>query len=125
MSYPRRQNGGMKHTSESRNEVLGLASGGRCKEGRSSNRGRSGAPAPTSVLAAGPFYTTEEMAAVLKVSERTLKQMMRRGELPYLKVGCRVVRFILADVRQWLRRRYMVWPAGWSHADAVVTKEVL
>jgi excisionase family DNA binding protein len=48
------------------------------------------------------FFTKLEMAQLLKVSLRTLCEMMDRGELPYLKIGGKIVRFRLEDVQRRL-----------------------
>jgi len=48
------------------------------------------------------FFTKPEMARILKVSLRTLCEMMDRGEIAYLKIGGRLVRFRLEDVQRRL-----------------------
>jgi len=53
-------------------------------------------------LPTGVFFTKPEMAQLLKVSLRTLCEMMDRGELPYLKIGGKIVRFRLEDVQRRL-----------------------
>ena len=53
------------------------------------------------------FFTKREMARLLKVSVRTVTLMMHRGELAYLKIGGRLVRFRLADVERSLKET--VW----------------
>lgn len=46
------------------------------------------------------FFTKPEIAKLLKVSIRTITEMMNRGEIAYLKIGNRLVRFRLEDVQR-------------------------
>lgn len=39
-----------------------------------------------------PFLTPEDLAALLRVSQETVRRMARRGELPHVR-GIRVLRF--------------------------------
>lgn len=48
------------------------------------------------------FLTKPEMAQVLKISLRTLTAMMRRGEIDFIRLGKRLVRFRLEDVERRL-----------------------
>lgn len=48
------------------------------------------------------FFTKPELAKVLKVSVRCITDMMRRGEIRYLKINGHLVRFRLQDVNQRL-----------------------
>jgi excisionase family DNA binding protein len=48
------------------------------------------------------FLTKPELARLLKVSLRTITKMMAQGDLPYLKLNGRLVRFRLADVNRRL-----------------------
>jgi excisionase family DNA binding protein len=54
------------------------------------------------------FFTKREMAALLKISVRCLTDMMRRGEIAYLKINNRIVRFRLQDVNQRLGETVLV-----------------
>lgn len=53
---------------------------------------------PTSEL-----YTTQELATILKVSDRTIMRWMKLG-MPYMKAG-RTTRFDLSDVSEWMKTR--------------------
>jgi excisionase family DNA binding protein len=53
------------------------------------------------------FVTKPEMAARLKVQVRTVDNWMRRGILPYIKIGSSV-RFHIADVDEHLRKNNRV-----------------
>jgi excisionase family DNA binding protein len=48
------------------------------------------------------FFTKPEIAKLMKVSIRTVTEMMNRGEIAYLKIGERLVRFRLEDVQRCL-----------------------
>jgi hypothetical protein len=48
------------------------------------------------------LYTKPQMAALLQMSVRSVTNMMRRGELSYLKIGRRTVRFQIDDVSRRL-----------------------
>lgn len=54
---------------------------------------------PTAVL------DTPEAAAYLAVSETTLRRMVRRGDLPHVRLGEVGVRFRLVDLDAWLAAR--------------------
>ena len=56
-------------------------------------------------LAAVALFTKRQMAAMLQISIRTLNDMMQRGEVSYLKINGRLVRFRLEDVNRRLTRR--------------------
>lgn len=49
------------------------------------------------------FYTTRELAGMLRVTETTIYRMARRGELAYYNIG-RAMRFRRADVDAFLTR---------------------
>jgi excisionase family DNA binding protein len=49
------------------------------------------------------FYTTSELAELLRVTETTIYRMARRGELPYYTIG-RSMRFRNGDVDEFLKR---------------------
>lgn len=50
------------------------------------------------------FLTPQEVAAELRVSPAVVLRLLRRGELPALRVG-RVWRVAEDDLRRWIRRR--------------------
>jgi excisionase family DNA binding protein len=54
---------------------------------------------PTAVLDA------REAAAYLAVAESTIRRMVRRGELPHVRMGEVGVRFPLVDLDAWLAAR--------------------
>lgn len=49
-------------------------------------------------LAAVVLFTKPQMAAMLQISVRCLTDMMKRGEVSYLKLNGRLVRFRVEDV---------------------------
>jgi predicted site-specific integrase-resolvase len=51
------------------------------------------------------LYTKRQMLALLQVSDRCLSNMMRRGEISYLKIGGKMVRFRIEDVNRRLPLR--------------------
>ena len=61
-------------------------------------------------LAAVVLFTKPQMAAMLQISIRCLTDMMRRGEIAYLKINNRIVRFRLEDVNQRLGETVLVCP---------------
>lgn len=54
---------------------------------------------PTAVL------DVREAAAYLAVAESTVRRMVRRGELPHVRLGEVGVRFRLVDLDSWLAER--------------------
>lgn len=54
------------------------------------------------------LYTKAQMAALLQVSIRCLCEMMRRGEVSYLKIGGKMVRFRMEDVQKRLSETVLV-----------------
>ncbi len=49
------------------------------------------------------FYTVKELAELLKVTEMTVRRMMRRGDIPYHNIG-RAKRFRREDIEAFLKR---------------------
>ena len=47
----------------------------------------------------------EDLARELKVTSRTIGTWQREGRIPHIKIGRRTVRFDLADVVAFLKRR--------------------
>ena len=54
------------------------------------------------------LHTKPQMAALLQVSVRCLNEMMARGEVSYLKIGGKLVRFRAAQVLRRLRDTSLV-----------------
>jgi excisionase family DNA binding protein len=54
-------------------------------------------------LQTNEFYTTKELAGMLRVTQTTVYRMARRGELPYYSIG-RSMRFRQCDVDDFLKR---------------------
>lgn len=70
--------------------------------------GEAGALTPAGAL----LLTKAQMAGVLQVSVRCVSDMMKRGELPYLKLRGRFVRFRLEDVQRRLNETALVCNGG-------------
>ena len=51
-----------------------------------------------------PFLTTRDVADLLKVSEKTVRRLQRRGDLPSFRVGSQV-RFRRSDIEAWVDRQ--------------------
>jgi excisionase family DNA binding protein len=51
-----------------------------------------------------PFYTVGELAARLALSERTVRDMLNRGEIPCYRIGPQR-RIDPEDLRRWLEQR--------------------
>jgi excisionase family DNA binding protein len=52
---------------------------------------------------ASPLLNARETATRLRVSEATVRRLVRRGELPHLRVGSQI-RVDSAELEAWLRR---------------------
>lgn len=50
------------------------------------------------------LWTAEDVAARLSISEGTVKQWVKAGRLPVVKVG-RLNRFRPADIEEWIEAR--------------------
>lgn len=48
------------------------------------------------------FYTAQELAQMLRVTEMTIYRMAKRGQLPFYSIG-RSMRFRAAEVEEFLR----------------------
>ncbi len=55
------------------------------------------------------FHTPQEVAELLRVSPAAIQRLLRRGELPGVRIG-KVWRVEDAELQRWLRHRR--WPAG-------------
>ena len=51
-----------------------------------------------------PFYTVAQLASRLSLSERTVRDMLNRGEIPCYRIGPQR-RIDPDDLRQWLEQR--------------------
>ena len=71
-------------------------------------------PALGSVHSGEPFrllLRPQETANALGISLRGLMNMVDRGEIPFVRVGTRNLRFALADLHTWIRERSTRRPA--------------
>ncbi len=59
---------------------------------------------PVRQRAEEPFYTVAELAKRLALSERTVRDMLNRGEYPCYRIGPQR-RIDPVDVRDWLDQR--------------------
>jgi excisionase family DNA binding protein len=76
-----------------------------------STRRRTQNRKPPAVRASGgasrsdePFYTVAQLASRLSLSERTVRDMLNRGEIPCYRIGPQR-RIDPDDLRQWLEQR--------------------
>jgi len=53
----------------------------------------------------GPLMKTEEAASFLQIHPRTVRLMVQRGQLPYLLLGTRILRFLKSDLIKFGRER--------------------
>lgn len=51
-----------------------------------------------------PFYSVASLAKKLAISERTIRDMLNRGEIPCYRIGAQR-RIDPADVKRWLDAR--------------------
>lgn len=51
------------------------------------------------------FYTFDEMRARLNISERHLRKLVYRRDIPYYKVG-HLLRFDGTEISRWLERNH-------------------
>jgi hypothetical protein len=56
----------------------------------------------------GELLKKGQLAKKLNLSQRTVENFMRRGWIPYLKIGKKSVRFCLVDVLATLKARGQV-----------------
>lgn len=50
------------------------------------------------------LLTLEEAASLLSLSPRTLSRLLRRGEIPTVRIG-RLVRVRTSDIHSWVERQ--------------------
>ena len=68
------------------------------------NRDEQDNPQALPDLGTEPLWTVDEVARYLRLNSETIRIMARRGELPSIKIGKRVWRFRVSEVRNWLLR---------------------
>jgi len=82
----------------------------------------------TPTLSTGPLYTTQEVARMLKVSQRTVQDWIREGALPAVRYG-RLLRVRQADLEAFgevltghpstdTSPRPPAWPRSKPHAPS-------
>lgn len=49
-----------------------------------------------------PLWTVEEVAEFLRLKPETIRIMARKGELPSIKIGKRIWRFKIQDLKDWV-----------------------
>lgn len=52
------------------------------------------------------LLTAQELADALGISRRCVYNMVSKGDLPFVRLGNRVIRFDLRDVLNYLKGRY-------------------
>ena len=50
----------------------------------------------------GDILTVRETAKLLKISEATIYRMVEKKEIPYIRVGEKIIRFRRSDIDRWL-----------------------
>lgn len=53
---------------------------------------------------ANNIYTVNEVAKWLRVSDKKIRQMLKNGEIPYIKVGNRY-RFVGWQIEKWANQK--------------------
>jgi len=51
----------------------------------------------------GQVLTSPEVCVILGICDKTLKKMVKAGEIPHKRLGGRIVRFEKDALRQWLK----------------------
>lgn len=51
------------------------------------------------------YYTLRELAELLKISEATVRVMVKDGEIPFCKIKKRIYRFDKGQIAKWLKKR--------------------
>ena len=57
-------------------------------------------------MAKDELLTVEEAADWLAISKPTLWRMIRRGEIPVVKIGKRTIRIKLSDIEDYIQANY-------------------
>lgn len=63
----------------------------------------------TGATASSQLLTVEEVAAQLKLAPKTVRQWIRLGKLPALRLSPKVVRCEAGKIDRWLRGREAAW----------------
>lgn len=61
------------------------------------------------------FLTIEELADMLKISTRTIRRILKRGDLPAIRIG-RQIRFNREAVNLWLKTQSIEQAEGQDSA---------
>ena len=61
-------------------------------------------PAPKSEQADKLLVTKSEAARLLSISEKTLFNLTKKGEIPVIRLGNRLTRYSSTDLREWAAR---------------------
>jgi excisionase family DNA binding protein len=59
-------------------------------------------PDPSDQRNEPPFLRYEDLAVLLRVPEDTLRTWVRRGLIPFVRLGGKTVRFRSRDINAWL-----------------------
>lgn len=51
------------------------------------------------------YVTYRQLAEALGIAERTLKDWVRLGKIPYTRIGGKAIRFKKSAVAAWLKKR--------------------
>jgi excisionase family DNA binding protein len=54
------------------------------------------------------FITKDDVASLLKVSKRTVSELMGKRKLPFFRLNARLIRFKKQDVLDYLERMFQV-----------------
>jgi excisionase family DNA binding protein len=57
----------------------------------------------TSLPGTEPLWTVDDVASYLRLNPETVRAMARRRELPSVKVGKRIWRFKISEIKDWLK----------------------
>lgn len=52
------------------------------------------------------LLTAKEVSSILRLSPSTVYDLERRGELPSVRIGQRIVRFLAEDIERLVRERH-------------------
>jgi excisionase family DNA binding protein len=51
------------------------------------------------------FLTRHEAAGLLRISDRTLYSLTKNGQVPYIRLGQRCVRYPVDELERWLKEQ--------------------
>lgn len=60
--------------------------------------------ATTTPIAPRKFLTRHEAADLLRISDRTLYSLTKSGQVPYIRLGQRCVRYPVEELERWLKQ---------------------